>query len=420
MRFFSYQKHFVLLCILILFIDRLYAKQRDTIIVDSNGAGDFTSLTEAINSLPMFNYERMVIFVKKGIYTEKIKIDQDYITLSGESRNETVIRFTQLRSDWEENKDIIGPAVININGDDVIIENLTIENTQPEIGPHAFAIYSRGTRTIIKQCNVRSRGGDTIALWNYKDGMYYLSGCIISGAVDFVCLRGWCFIRDCDLYEYKKTAAIWHAGGYNRDQKFVIVNCNFDGVRGFKLGRHHYEAQFYLLNCNFSETMSDIPIYYVFYEDEPERNRPFNWGKRYYFYNCHRQGSDYEWFADNLYEGSGSPKASEITAAWTFAGNWDPESTSGPVIRQCEIHDNVVLFQFREIVTVIGKPLLKTLTGKYLSYHSGGGSDTIRFDCAEKIERKDLKAPLEVSGGLILGTTASINPRLVNFTLSVR
>lgn len=405
--------------LLLLNAEPLIARYAADFCVDQNGHGDFETVTEALQSLPMFNYERVTIFIKNGVYTEKIRIDCDYVTLRGENRAETIICYAQLRSDWEKNKDSIGPAVINIHSDDVILENLTIENTQPEIGPHAFTIYGTGTRTIIQQCNVYSRGGDTVALWNYKEGKYYLADCSISGAVDFVCPRGWCFMRDCQLYGHKKTAALWHAGGYCRDQKFVIVNTKFDGVPGFRLGRHHYEAQFYLVNCQFSEALSDVPVDYVSYPDAPEHNRPFNWGKRTYFYNCHREGGDFAWFADNLHEADGSPETGEITAVWTFAGDWDPESPSGPAIRYYDFDENSVIFQFNEIVSVSGKPVLMTVTGKSLHYHSGGGSDTIRFDSTEPLVGRDFEQPLQVSAGQLFGTVASLEPRPVDFNMRI-
>lgn len=180
------------------------AQEKRLIIVAQDGSGDFRTITAAVLSLPMFNYQRTVIFIKNGSYNEKIKIEKDFVTLRGEDREKTVIYYSQLRSDWDAKKDSIGPAVINIFADDIILENMTIKNTQPEIGPHAFAIYGVGTRTIILNCNVISKGGDTVSLWNYKEGMYYHSGCYFEGAVDFVCPRGWCFIKDSKFYEVKK------------------------------------------------------------------------------------------------------------------------------------------------------------------------------------------------------------------------
>ena len=388
------------------------------ITVAKDGNGDFKTITEAVYSLPMFSYQRIVIYIKNGVYNEKLRIDQDNITLKGESRDSTIIKYSQLRTDWVANKDSIGPAVINISGDDIIFDNLTVENTQPEIGPHAFAIYGKGTRTIIINCNVWSKGGDTVSLWDYKTGMYYHANCDFKGAVDFVCPRGWCFIRDSKFYEEKQTASIWHAGGFDKDQKFVLENCSFDGVKGFKLGRHHYDAQFYLLGCKFSNNMADEDIYRVTYKDQPERNRPDNWGKRNYYYNCSREGGNYSWFKNNLSTAEGLPKPSEITPAWTFKGEWNPESTKGPAVNNYKIEDSTIILTFNEPITVLGKPELKSATGKIFSYDSGAGSDTVIFKALQNVSKNDLQSLKLINRGKLLGTIASVKDREADLSIN--
>lgn len=398
------------LLFLIIFVPRSFAYDPHFITVSKDGTGDFKTITAAVAALPMFNYERVTIFIKNGVYNEKLLIDQDYITLRGESRDSTIISYSQLRTEWITNKDSIGPAVINVNGDDFILENLTVENTQPEIGPHAFTIYGIGTRTIIFNCSVTSNGGDTVSLWNYKEGMYYHAGCYFKGAVDFVCPRGWCFIRDSKFYELKKTAAIWHAGGYLKDQKFVIKNSYFDGVKDFNLGRHHYEAQFYLIGCRFSGEMKDEPIFRVAYEDE-SRNRPFNWGKRYYYYGCEREGGNFSWFEDNLESAGDSVNPGKITAAWTFGNRWDPESNAGPAILKKEINGDSLLLYFSEPVTVIGKPVIESSSGKHFKYFSGGGSGTLRLVADSKINSGDIESLKIINQSKITGTIASVRER---------
>ncbi len=396
-----------------------YPSNTHYIVVARDGSGDFTTITAAINSLPMFNYQRVVIFVKNGIYKEKIKISQDYVILKGQSRDSTIIEYNQLRSDWTDLKDATGPAVVNIDGDDVILENLTIRNTQPEVGPHAFAIYGTGTRTILLNCSVGSKGSDTVSMWDYKTGMYYYANCSFVGSVDFVCPRGWCYATDCRFYELKKVPSVWHAGGYNINQKFVIVNSSFDGVKGFELGRHHYEAQFYFLRCTFSNHMANRPIYRVTYKDST-KDRPFNWGERDYFYDCHREGGDYTWFADNLKTAAGAPVPSEITPSWTFENKWNPVSTKGPVIVKHDIRGTYVLFFFREPITVIGEPVLISKDGTTFTYDSGAGSDTLRFDTDKRLTGSDLIGLSLASGGKLLGTTASVTPRNVDFTTGLQ
>lgn len=390
------------------------AQEKRFITVAQDGSGDFKTITAAIQSLPYFNYQRTVIFVKNGTYNEKIRIDQDYVSLRGESRDKTILQYSQLRTDWIANKDSTGAAVINLNGDDFVLENMTVENTQPQIGPHAFTIYGTGTRTILLNCNLISKGGDTVSLWDYKTGMYYHANCSFVGAVDFVCPRGWCFIRDSKFYEVKQTAAIWHAGGDNINQKFVIVNSFFDGVKGFELGRHHYEAQFYLIDCIFSDSMSTRPIYRVTYPNEPERERPFNWGPRYY-YSDNKSNMQLDWNINNLQTAFGSPSKNQITPMWTFDGMWDPESKEGPKVISYQIKDRTLILNLSEKVTVIGKPELSSDSGEKFVYADGAGSDTIRF-FADSAVIKNKLVGLKIVSGSISGTTAGIFERFADFT----
>ena len=384
------------------------------IVVAKDGSGDFTTLTQAISSLPMFNYQRVVIFIKNGVYNEKVRITQDYVTLEGESRDSTIIEYDQLRTDWISHKDAIGPAVINIHADDVVLKNLTVENTQPQIGPHAFAVYDNGTRTIFLNCNLLSNGGDTVSPWNYKTGMYYFSNCTFRGSVDCVCPRGWCFIDHSRFDELKKgSTAIWHAGGFNINQKFVIENSTFDGVKGFELGRHHYEAQFYLLNCTFSKNMADTPIYRVTYKDST-KDRPFNWGERDYYYNCHRDGGNYSWFSNNLKSAAGSPSHASITPAWTFDNRWNPVSTKGPTVVKFEVEESRLLLFFKEPITVTGTPVLVSKNGSQFTYVDGAGSSTLRFESPSRISQGDLAGLTLGQGGKLFGTVASVQRRDVD------
>lgn len=398
----------------------IFAGEHADIVVDCNGTGHYKTITQAIDALSMYPYQRTIILIKDGIYEEKLRIEQNYITLRGQSRNDTIIRYNQLRENWNKNKDYIGPGVINIYGDDIVLDNLTIENTQPQIGPHAFTVYGFGTRTVITNCNVTSNGGDTVSLWNYKHGMYYHANCLFKGAVDFVCPRGWCFIRDSKFYEVKKTAAIWHAGNYSPDQKFVIRNSSFDGVPGFDLGRHHYEAQFYLLDCTYSANMADKPIYLVTYKNQG-RNNPYYEGERKYYHNCHKEGTPYKWYEDNLQQAPGAPKPKDITPAWTFDGKWNPESKEPLSITDYKIDANSLTLTFNEIVTVRNKPAFVNDSGKVFNILMQRFNDINRltFTSDSVITKDDLRGEMTVRQGDIISSIASVHERSIgpNFTI---
>jgi pectinesterase len=256
------------------------------------------------------------------------------ISLVGESKERTIIRFPELRKNWiKDNPTSFGSATINIdsNTQNITFANLTIHNNYGELhedNDHQFAIYGLGTKVILLNCNVIADGGDTVSLWDQETGMYYHNACYFEGWVDYVCPRGWCYITDSKFYGHNLTASLWHKGIGDEDQKFVIRYSYFDGVPGFPLGRHHSDGQFYLLDCIFSKNMADVPIFWPVSKNA----KVWKWGQRHYYYNCNRIGGDYEWFADNLIEAKSSPTPEQVNAEWTFAGKWDPEKNMPSVL----------------------------------------------------------------------------------------
>lgn len=407
----------------VLFVSFAIASFADTlpkpdISVAADGSGDFKTVQAAVASIPKANRERIVVFIKDGVYREKVRVDASFVTLRGGSRKGTRIEFPQLNDDFTKSPDELGRAVLNVNGDDFVLENLTAENTSGQIGPHAFTIYGKGDRTVIVNCDVLSDGADTVSLWLAGRGRYYHANCNFRGSVDFVCPRGWCYVTNCTFYEMKPgSAAVWHDGAKGQDMKFVLRDCKFDGTNGWMLARHHHDAQFYFLDCTFAKTMADRPIKRVIYplstnppseadiRKNTENDRSNVWGERNYFWNCHRDGGDFAWHSNNLASASGSPKPEQINAAWTFAGKWNPERIAGPAIKQIKAGSGQIGLTFTEPVTVKGKPRLTLRDGKLADYVSGSGGDVLMFqlptDAASEATAVDL------NGGAIVACEAS-------------
>jgi pectinesterase len=401
------------------------------IIVAADGSGDFKTIQAAVQSIPKTNTERMIVFIKDGTYHEKIRVDASFMTLRGQSRDGTRIEFPQLDEDFNKKPDDLGRAVINLNkANDFVLENLTAENTAGVIGPHAFTILGTGDRAVVVDCDVLSHGADTVSFWRGDRGRCYQANCRLAGSVDFVCPRGWCYVTHCSFYEMKNTAAVWHDGSGDKDMKFVLRDCRFDGAQGWNLARHHHDAQFYFLDCRFSKTMIDQPPFRVLYPldggkpgaSDIARNKDLDksnlWGERSYFYNCHRDGGDYAWFTNNLSAAPGAPKLDQITAAWTFAGTWNPENTSGPMIQKVGSQDGRVTLVFNENVTVKGRPRLKLSDGAFAHYASGSGTDTLAFSVPEGGANE--ATSVDLNGGAIIASEADTTLRLAQLTLPVK
>lgn len=408
----------------------LPAGLKPDIVVAADGSGDFTSVQAAVASIPRHNRQRVVVYVRNGLYHEKVRIDASDVTLLGESREGARIEFSQRNDEFRRHPDQLGTGVVNINGDDCVLQNLTVHNTEPAIGTHAFAVYGRGDRTVITDANIWSLGNDTLSLWRATgsqfgadaaahvspNGRYYHARIDVKGSVDFICPRGWCYLKDSAIHEVKtRTEAIWHDGSRDPKMKFVVVNCRFDGVPGWRLARHHHDALFYLIDCTFASTLADRAPRRVIYPlnggtptpADIENNRehdPTNiWGERFYYYNCHREGGDYPWMRDNLNQAPGAPRPGQITAAWAFDGSWDPEAPAGPAVKAVGGRGGHLALVFSAPVTVKGHPRLVLASGESAPYLSGSGGDTLVFDAPAGAGAKQV----DLSGGWILASEAA-------------
>lgn len=313
------------------------AQQR--VVVDAEGKGDYKTIQEALNSLTDSSGSARTIFIRNGIYKEKLFIIKHNVILEGEDRDKTIITYDIARDEWRcDHPDDWGVATVNANSNDITLKNLTIANDYGfnvkesrvvnckadtvtgkktiSKGGHQMALRTmRTTRLKAVNCRFRAYAGDTVSPWNTADGMFYFKDCMMEGGVDFYCPRGWAWAENCTFYANTGPASIWHDGSGDPDQKTVLKNCVFDGYKGFKLGRYHREAQFYLVDCRFSKNMADTAIYRVPVND-------IKWGERIYYYNCHREkGKDFTWYADNLPSGI---QANEITVSWLFGDRWEP------------------------------------------------------------------------------------------------
>jgi len=311
------------------------------IIVAVDGTGEYKTIQAAINSLPDSSASATVIFIRKGVYSEKLFIEKSNIIFEGEDRDKTIITQDIARDEWRcDHADDWGVATVNVNGNDITLKNLTIANdygfntkssrvidcasdtvTHKKTitnGGHQMALRTmKATRLKAINCHFRAYAGDTVSPWNTTNGMFYFKDCKMEGGVDFYCPRGWAWAENCDFYSNTGPAAIWHDGSNNPDFKTVLMNCRFKGYDGFMLGRYHREAQFYLVNCSFAKNMRDTAIYRV-----PTTNT-IQWGHRVYYYNCHREGGkDFSWYSNNLPAGV---KGTDITVNWVFGNRWSPE-----------------------------------------------------------------------------------------------
>ncbi|HVW13451.1 MAG TPA: pectinesterase family protein [Mucilaginibacter sp.] len=162
--------------------------------VAQDGSGDFKTIQEAINAVRDLSQQQVTIYIKKGIYHEKLVIPswKTKISLVGEDKAGTIITnddysgklFPGGKDDFGKTKFTTYTSyTVLVQGNDFTAENLTIENSSGRVG-QAVALHVEGDRCKITNCNLLGNQ-DTLYTATENSRQYY-KDCFIQGTTDFI------------------------------------------------------------------------------------------------------------------------------------------------------------------------------------------------------------------------------------------
>ena len=164
-----------------------------SLTVAQDGSGDYKSIQEAVNSVRDLGQNVVKIYIKKGVYTEKLVIPswKTKISLIGESKENTIITGDDFSGKVFPGKDAYGNTkfstytsyTVLVQGNDFRAENLTIRNTAGKVG-QAVALHVEGDRAQFFNCNILGNQ-DTLYTATGSSRQYY-KDCFIEGTTDFI------------------------------------------------------------------------------------------------------------------------------------------------------------------------------------------------------------------------------------------
>ena len=190
----------------------------DTIVVARDGTGQFRNVTEAIEVCRAFMEYHKVIYVKKGIYKEKVIIPQwlTNIEICGEDRDQTIITYddhANIVMDarfWPAeiseqlmamgNRAILGTFrsfTVRVDANDITFKNITIENNAARLG-QAVAVHTQGDRLVFVNC--RFLGNQDTVYTGMPHTRILFDHCYIEGTTDFIFGPSTAWFEDCDIY----------------------------------------------------------------------------------------------------------------------------------------------------------------------------------------------------------------------------
>lgn len=203
------------------------------LVVAADGSGDFPTVQSALDSIPEGNSIPTTILLRNGVYAEIVRWQRgkNCVTLRGEDRRRTVIAAMNNET---MNSRSSNRALFVIEGDDCILENLTLINTTPKSDAQAEALKVDADRVILRHASFFSFQ-DTLML----NGRVYMHHCLVAGDVDFIWGFGTAYIEQCEI---RARHAGYNVQARNPNDKmgYVFVDCNLTKeahVRGHFLGR---------------------------------------------------------------------------------------------------------------------------------------------------------------------------------------
>ena len=209
----------------------------DTLVVSRDGTGEFRTIDEAIEVCRAFMDYTKVIYVKKGVYKEKLIIPSwlTNITICGEDRDNTIIT-------WDDHANIKMPVggldseaavkgkpmgtfrtyTLKVQGSYITLKDITIENNAAKLG-QAVALHTEGDYILVQNCRLLGNqdtvytgvGGTRVAFYD----------CYIEGTTDFIFGPSIAWFQNCEIHSKANsyiTAASTPAG---QKYGYVFYKC---------------------------------------------------------------------------------------------------------------------------------------------------------------------------------------------------
>lgn len=241
------------------------ATAADDLVVAKDGSGDFTTVKEGLAAAKRLGAARdggpVRVFIKAGVYKEKLVVRASNLTLVGEDARRTVLTYDDYVGKPDGSADgksgIEMPSTI-VRGDDFTARNLTFANTAGAVS-QASALWVDGDRERFFDCRIVG----------YQDTLYtsptrqFYKRCYIEGAVDFIYGSATAVFDRCTLFcTGQESGCITAASTPRKKRGFLFRKCVVAGTApagSVFLGRPwrpHAEVAF--VKCNLGNQVPAV------------------------------------------------------------------------------------------------------------------------------------------------------------------
>jgi pectinesterase len=217
--------------------------------VAQDGSGNYKTVQEAVNAVRDLSQQQVSIFIKKGVYHEKLVIPswKARISLIGEDKEHTIITNNDFSGKPNpQGKDAFGKDTFTtytsytvlVQGNDFTAENLTIANAAGQVG-QAVALHIEGDRCAVINC--RLLGNQDTLYASTEGSRQFYKDCYIEGTTDFIFGEATVVFQHCVINSLKNSFITAPATTPRQQFGFVFFDCTLTpadtSVKRVYLGR---------------------------------------------------------------------------------------------------------------------------------------------------------------------------------------
>ncbi len=258
------------------------------IVVAADGSGDYATVAEAVRKVRGDMDDPVTIFIKNGVYREKILMNAtaNNLTLEGESAEGTIITWDDYAS--LRNMGTSGSYTFKVEGNNITFRNLTIENASGNKG-QAVALHTIGDRLTFVNC--RFLGNQDTLYTGGRGARLYFEECYIEGTTDFIFGSATALFNRCHIHGKMDSYITAASTAAENPVGYVFYQCKVTAapdVKALYLGRPwRPNASTFYIECELPSAIHPAGWH--------------NWGKasneataRYGEYGCTGEGAAQE------------------------------------------------------------------------------------------------------------------------------
>jgi pectinesterase len=295
-------------------------------VVAKDGSGTYTTIQEAVNACRDYSEKPYAVFIKNGVYNEKLVIPswKARITFIGENVDSVIVTYNDYSG---KVMDSVSGKKFNtftshtclVAGNNMTFENISFVNSAGRVG-QAVAMHVEGDRCVFRNC--KFIGNQDTLFTGGDNSRQYFYNCYIEGTTDFIFGPATAVFENCKIKSLTDSFITAASTPQQSKYGYVLLKCELIADTAAKrvyLGRpwRSYAATAFV-NCDMGKHI--LPEgWHNWSKPEAEKTA------RYSEYKCFGPGANARTrvgWSHQLTEA----EAKELTAKNVLKGTdgWDP------------------------------------------------------------------------------------------------